>query len=185
VLLANTWNQTKPGDREALEALIGQQYSAIEDALRTLASGPDDPMVAIVDERWHVVSPMDAWLLLGPQLFTSDLEAFRQHALAVLLEPDPLANISDEDRWRASIDGVKRRFSGDLIRGAASALALLGTVDDVVRVAGGQTGGTVAASVVWELLDTANKDATASTWIMLAPHLSRPHRCSSTSSARR
>ncbi len=171
VLLANTWNQTKPGDREALETLIGQQYSAIEDALRALASGPDDPMVAIVDERWHVVSPMDAWLLLGPQLSTSDLEAFRQHALAVLLEPDPLANISDEDRWRASIDGVQRRFSGDLIRGAASALALLGAVDDVVRVAGGQSGGSVAGSVVWELLDTANKDATASTWIRLAPHL--------------
>lgn len=171
VLLANTWNQTKPGDREALEALIGQQYSAIEDALRTLASGPDDPMVAIVDERWHVVSPMDAWLLLGPQLSTSDLEGFRQHALAVLLEPDPLANISEEDRWRASIDGVKRRFSGDLIRGAASALALLGTVDDAVRVTGGQSGGSVAASVVWELLDTANKDTTEGTWIMLAPHL--------------
>lgn len=171
VLLANTWNQTKPGDREALEALIGQEYSAIEDALRTLASGPDDPMVAIVDERWHVVSPMDAWLLLGPQLSTSDLETFRQHALAVLLEPDPLANISEEDRWRASMDGVTRPFSGDLIRGAASALALLGTVDDVVRVAGGRSGGSVAASVVWELLDAANKDAAASTWITLAPHL--------------
>lgn len=171
VLLANIWNQTTAGDREALETLIGQQYSAIEDTLRTLASGPDDPMVAIVDERWHVVSPMDAWLLLGPQLSTSDLEAFRQHALMVLLEPDPLANVSEEDRWRVSIDGVKRRFSGDLVRGAASALALLGTVDDVVRVAGGQSGGSVAASVVWELLDTANKDATANIWIMLAPHL--------------
>lgn len=171
VLLANTWNQTKPGDREALESLIGQQYSAIEDALRTLASSPDDPMVAIVDERWHVVSPMDAWLLLGPQLSTSDLEALRQHALTVLLEPDPLANVSDEERWRASIDGVKRRFSGDLTRGAARSLALLGAVDDAVRVAGGQSGGSVAASVVWELLDAANKDTTANTWIMLAPHL--------------
>lgn len=171
VLLANTWNQTKPGDREALEALIGQPYSAIEDELRALASSPDDPMVAIVDERWHVVSPMDAWLLLGAQISTSDLEAFRQHVLTVLLEPDPLATLSEEDRWRASIDGVKRRFSGELTHGAASALALLGTVDEAVRVAGGQTGGSVASSIVWELLGSANKDRAAGTWIMLAPQL--------------
>lgn len=171
VLLANTWNQTWSGDREALEALIGLPYSSIEDAVRSLAAGPDDPMVAVVDERWHVVSPMDAWLLMGPQICTSDLEAFRKHALAVLLEPDPLAKLSEDDRFRASLEGTRRRFSGELVRGAANALALLSTVDNVVRVAGGQTGGSVASSVVWELLDTANKDATAGTWIMLAPHL--------------
>lgn len=171
VLLANTWNQTRPGDREALETLIGLPYSSIEDALRTVAAGPDDPMVAVVDERWHVVSPMDAWLLMGPQISTSDLEAFRKHALTVLLEPDPLATLSEDDRFRASLEGSRRRFSGELVRGAANALALLGTVDNVVRIAGGQTGGGVASSIVWELLDTANKDATAGTWIMLAPHL--------------
>lgn len=171
VLLANTWNQTWPGDQAALEVLIGQPYSAIDDALRTLAAGPDDPMVAIVDERWHVVSPMDAWLLMAPQISTSDLEALRQHALAVLLEPDPLAALSEDDRFRASLEGIRRRFSGELVRGAANALALLGAVDNVVRIAGGQTGGSVASSVVRELLDTANKDATAGTWIRLAPHL--------------
>lgn len=171
VLLANTWNQIRTGDREALEALTAQPYSVVDDALRTLASGPDDPMMAIVDERWHVVSPMDAWMLLGSQITTSDLEALRQHALAVLLEPDPLTSLPEEDRLRASLDGVKRRFSGEIIRGAASALALLGTVDDVVRIAGGQTGTAVASSIVWELLDAANKDTTASTWILLAPHL--------------
>jgi hypothetical protein len=171
VLLANTWNQTWPGDREALEELMGQPYATIEDALRTLAAGPDDPMVAVVDERWHVVSPMDAWLLLGAQISTSDLEALRRHALEVLLERDPLAGLSEDDRFRASLEGTRRRFSGELVRGAANALALLGTVDSVVRITGGQTGSGVASSVVWELLDTANNDATADTWITLAPHL--------------
>jgi hypothetical protein len=170
VLLAQSWNQAKPGDCDAISNLIGQPYASIEDAMRLLSAAHDDAMVAIFDERWHVVSPMDTWMLLGPQLSTSDLEAFRAHVLAVVLEPDPLAEVAPADRWRASLDGIRRRYSGDLVRGAISALALLATADDVVHV-GGRTGESVASSIVWELLDAANKDTTPRTWITLAPHL--------------
>ncbi|MFZ1489494.1 MAG: hypothetical protein WAS51_06105 [Ilumatobacteraceae bacterium] len=171
LLVVNGWNQTKPGDREAVEQLVGQPYQVIEDSLRSLATVPDDPMVAIFDERWHVVSPMDAWLLLGPQVSASDLAGLRVLALDVLLEPDPTEGLTDDERFRASMEGATRRFSSELTRGVAKSLALLGTVDDVVRVNQGQTGGTAARSIVWELLDAANKDATSATWTRLAPHL--------------
>lgn len=171
VLVANAWNQTKSGDREAVEQLVGQPYQAIEDALRALSAVSDDPMVAIIDERWHVVSPMDAWLLLGAQVSTSDLEGLRTLALSVLLEPDPTQGLSEEERFRASMEGATRRFSSELTRGVAKSLALLGAVDNIVQIGQGQTGGSVAGSIVWELLDAANKDATSSTWIRLAPHL--------------
>lgn len=171
MLLANAWNQTKQGDREAVERLVGQSYQAVEDSLRALAAVPDDPMVAIIDERWHVVSPMDAWMLLGPQISASDLEELRALALEVLLEPDPTEGLTEDERLRASMEGTTRRFSSELTRGVAKSLALLGTVDDVVHVGQGQTGGTVARSIVWELLDAANKDTTSATWIRLAPHL--------------
>ena len=88
-----------------------------------------------------------------------------------LLEPDPTQGLSKEERFRASMDGATRRFSSELTRGVAKSLALLGTVDDIVQDGQGQTGGTAAGSIVWELLDVANKDATSATWIRLAPHL--------------
>jgi hypothetical protein len=170
-LLLNGWNQTRPGDRNAVAELIGQPYQLVEDALRTLASDNGDPMVAIVDERWHLVSPMDTWLLLGSQLSMNDLEAFRQLAVAVLLERDPALELPEEQRWRASIDGTTRRFSGDLRRGVSRSLALLGAVDDVVKISDGRTGGNVAESIVWELLDAANADPTSRSWVAVAPHL--------------
>ncbi len=171
VLVANAWNQTRSGDRAAVEQLVGQPYQAIEDAVVALSTVSDDPMVAVIDERWHVVSPMDAWLLLGPQVSTSDLEGLRTLALSVLLEPDPTQGLSEGERFRASMEGATRRFSSELTRGVAKSLALLGTVDDIVQVRQGQTGGAVAGSIVWELLEAANQDATSATWLRLAPHL--------------
>jgi hypothetical protein len=170
-LLLSGWNQTWAGDRSEVAELMGQPYQLVEDELRTLASAADDPMVAIVDERWHLVSPMDTWLLLGSQLSMNDLEAFRRLALVVLLEPDPVLELPEEQRWRASIDGVKRRFSGDLSRGVTRSLALLGAVDGVVKVGDGRTGSNVADSIVWELLNAANTDPTSLHWIAIAPHL--------------
>lgn len=76
VLLLNTWDQDVDGDREVVSQLIGTDYSTIEDELLRMAGAPEAPMVANLDGCWHVVSPMDAWLLLGSQLTREDLQRF-------------------------------------------------------------------------------------------------------------
>ena len=170
-LLLNAWNQSKSGDCEMVSDLIGLPYLAVEDALTALANAPEDPMVSVIDQRWHVVSPMDTWLLLGPQLTASDLDEFGRVALAVLLELDPTQALPASERWRASLDGVSRRFSSEFTRGIAKSLALLGSVDEIVSVGHGRTGSTVASSIVWQLLQAANTDSSSQTWTSLAPHL--------------
>ena len=164
MLLASSWNQSVPGDREALEALTGRTYAEIEDCARAAMAEPDDPMVSLTSDLWHVVSLADAWMLLGAQISSTDIEAFRQHAKNVLLEPDPFAGLTEVERLHAQFNGVRRRYSENLASGVAKSLALLGTVDDAVEVGAGRTGASIASSIVWELLDAANRDLTGATW---------------------
>jgi hypothetical protein len=168
VLLLTSWNQASAGDREVVARLVGREYDSIEDELRRLAAAAEDPMVSVVDERWHVVSPMDAWLLLGGQLTRSDLERFREAALTVLGEVDPVLGLPVKDRWRAGFDAIGQAYSHDLRGGLARTLALLGTVDEIVRTGAGGTGDAWASRIVADLLEQANTDASFKTWASLA-----------------
>ena len=170
-LLANTWNQSISGDKEVIAELVGHPYDQIEDDLRQLVAGPEDPLLWLLDERWHVVSPMDAWLLLGPQITKSDIEAFRTLALKVLLEPDPILDLPPDRRWRANLDGVQREYSFDLRRGVARSLALMGALETGEGSAS-KALAAFARSFVHQVLEKANSDDTSRTWLTLAPHLS-------------
>jgi hypothetical protein len=166
VLLLNSWNQSNSEDKEAVAQLIGQSYERIEDALGSLAGSPDDPMVSLVDERWHVVSPMDAWILVGPHLTSGDIEAFHKMGSEVLLEPDPLLEVPADKRWRASLDNISRRFSTDLREGIAKTLALMGSLD--MPIGGGRSSSrSIAERMIWEILKAANSDETARTWLSI------------------
>ena len=169
-LLLNRWNESWSGDREIVERISGQAYAAFSEDVRRIAASADDPPLAMIDERWHVVSPADAWLLVGNQLTTDDLEAFRAPAIEVLGHVDPLAWLSGEERLRASLEGAKRKYSADLGRGFASTLALLGSLDP--RIHGTATSGaSFADSVVRALVVLASDDPSFKTWAALAPHL--------------
>ena len=110
-------------------------------------------------------------MLLGSQLSSTDIEAFRQHAKNVLLEPDPFAGLSESERLSAQLHGIRPLYSTHLAGGVAKTLALLGTVGDVVEVGARQTGTSIASSIVSELLHTANNDLTGAIWSLLAPQL--------------
>jgi hypothetical protein len=148
--------------------MIGTNYSTTEDELLRLAGIPEAPMVANLDGCWHVVSPMDAWLLLGSQLTREDLQRFGDVVREVLGEPDPTLELAAEDRWRAALDGIRRRYSTSLRRGLANSLALLGSLDDTINFGSGETGRTSASRLVRELLDAAKSDASLQLWTSLA-----------------
>lgn len=167
VLLLNTWDEQVGGDCEIVSRLIGTDYSTAEDELLRMAGIPEAPMVANLDGCWHVVSPMDAWLLLGSQLTREDLQRFGDAVREVLGELDPTLELAAEDRWRAALDGVRRRYSASLRRGLANSLALLGFLDDTVDFGSGETGKARASRLVRELLDDANSDASLKLWTSL------------------
>ena len=100
---------------------------------RTRCVGPsrcsrnrETPSCSHVDRTWSLVSPYDAWLLLGGHVRDDDLERLEAAVRTVLLELDPALDMEPEERWRAQIDGKVRAHSHDLRHGMAETLALLG-----------------------------------------------------------
>lgn len=169
-LLINGWNEASEGDRDAIADFIGMPYDGIRDALVKLADERTDPMVAAIDQRWHLVAPSDSWRLLGPQLTGEDVRLFNTLVDRVLLERDPLAHLNTDDRLRASLRGERKRYSGELSRGLARSLALLGSADDLTTDSMKVTPG-AASHIVAQLLEKVQGDISGSSWHAILPHL--------------
>ena len=170
-LLLNSWNNARGADRQLVEHFLEMAYADVEDGLRTLAYGEDDPLVSLVDDTWHVVSPMDSWLLIGATMGLSDLERFNSIALQVLSDRDPVASLPVAKRLMATLEGHEPHYSPQLRRGIARTLALLGALDQPFGGGSSLTGGDVARAIVSELVFEANQDATFGTWEAIAPQL--------------
>ena len=160
-LLLSGWNESREGDRRIVERFVGCPYGEVTEALSCLDPG-DAPMIATGD-LWHVVSSADMWMLLGDQLSRSDIAAFSEVAHDVLTDPDPLWELTGDDRMRAQVEGVRANYSSQLKQGVATTLALLGSSPPVLR------GDVAAASdaargIVWRVLRSADSDATPKTW---------------------
>lgn len=171
-MLLTSWHDASAADREVLAALAGTTYEEAREQLRQFTLG-DDPLLALTDQRWHVVSPVDAWLLLGRHLLRDDLDRFCQQAANVLSEIDPALSLPPGDRWRASIDGKVLRHSQNLRVGIASSLALLATHGDTVVAGTGLHGERWASGVVRRLLKAANEHGSLDRWESIAPELPR------------
>jgi hypothetical protein len=171
-LLLGAWNRSRAADRGAVERLLGETYAVAEERLRRYARSADDPFVGLVDERWHVISSTDSWLLLGSQITSSDLQAFRELVRDVLTDVDPVLAMPEEERWRASMDGVTPSFSTQLRHGLARTLALLATIGTPNELGDGRSGTSVAREIVWNTLQVARENSTVETWVAVAPELS-------------
>lgn len=172
LVLAGSWEGTNEQDRRILERFIGSSYADIQEAALVLAAAPETPFLGRVNEQWYVVSPEDAWTLLGAMLTPDDLEAFRPIAMEVISERDPSLNLAEEDQWRAGLDGVTRKFSSALRQALAQRLALLASSDSTLRAGGSVTYSQWVNGVVREILVRANEDRTYHLWMSLSDILS-------------
>ena len=74
--------------------------------LAPLAGAFDSPLRK-VGTVWKIASPQDAWFLLTPYLSPIDLENFEAVTIKVLSAADPLIKVDPNERWRASIKGIR------------------------------------------------------------------------------
>lgn len=160
-LLLGGWDESREGDRQAVEKLLGHRYESVTETLSGLDAG-DAPIVP-TGELWHVVSAADAWLLLDGHLSRDDINDFGELACEVLTEPDPLWGLTGDSRVAAQLEGVRCRYSPQLKQGMASSLALLGSSPPAVR--GDVSPSSDSASgIVWRVLRRAQRDPVAKTW---------------------
>jgi hypothetical protein len=167
VLLAGTWSDVNEGDHAILAMLIGETYEALRENLAELARD-DDPFVARVGNKWHVVAPYDAWLLLRSHIRADDLERLQDAVAWVLGEVDPALALPQEDRWKARIEGKVRVYSGSLREGLAKTLALLGSHGDALAAPYGASGSEWASFLVRKLIEQAVEDRSLRRWFSLA-----------------
>lgn len=164
VLLAGRWREDSDADRDRVSELVGKSYDEAREDLAALAA-TEDPFIARIGSAVHLVSAVDAWILLGTRLTVEDVRGFSDLAVLVLSEVDPALELPDEERWwRAGVEGVARTHSAELRRGVAQSLALLGAYGDGIGLSDGSTGAEWAEATVRQILAAANEDASGRTW---------------------
>ena len=167
-LLLGSWNNARQGDREIIAQFVGRSCSDVTDGMNELGLG-DAPMASVGD-LWHSVSPTDTWMLLKDQIDDTDVQEFADVAHDVLTAIDPLSGLSDDDLFRAQIDGVEAKYSPHLRRGVATTVALAGSNPPVGQGAAASGQG-LAGGVVQRLLQSAKDDATPRTWTAISDML--------------
>ncbi|MEU9654972.1 hypothetical protein [Streptomyces chartreusis] len=170
LLLAGSWVGTQSADQEIVSALTAQRYEQLQDRFNEEASG-DDPFIAKVGASWFLVSPFDAWLLIGSQINESDLRKFEEVTEKVLTETDPALDRPSAERWTASLTGHVPQHSAVLRSGIASSLAYLGSLGGKINLPGGATGETWATHLVRRILNKANEDTECKIWASLHENL--------------
>ncbi|MGK2852285.1 MAG: hypothetical protein ACSLFN_15445 [Candidatus Limnocylindrales bacterium] len=157
VVLAGSWSDRGDGDRKILAGLAGEEYERIREAVAFLALA-QDPLVSLVDDAWHLVSPLDAWLSLRDHVTPDDLGRLGSAVDQVFGEEDPALELPEEERWLAGVRGKVRAYSKDLRHGLARSLALLATNGAQIRAARGLHGSNLVEQLVSNLLQRALED---------------------------
>ena len=123
-VLAGSWNDANPRDREVLSRLGRRPYEEVAGDLLEW-SERSDPLVRRKRHAWYLVSPEDAWRLLGWYLFPQDLERFSDAALAVLGSVDPAFDLPSDQRWMAAALDHIPEHSGLLRGGLVKTLVIM------------------------------------------------------------
>jgi len=130
-VLAGSWDDASEADRAQLSRLAGIPYEALVQELALLGTTFDSPLRKI-GTAWRLASPPDAWLLLANYLSSIDVSRFEAVAIDVLGSADPRYELAPDERWLASMKGIKPQFSGLLRYGIGEVLILLALYGDKI-----------------------------------------------------
>jgi excisionase family DNA binding protein len=169
LVLIGRW-RTSAADTEIVSRLVGEEWEGIERRLLKWHASEDPPLVKAA-AVWHLASPDDAFLFLSGRLTPSELERWHEILAEVLLEHDPLFDLSSDEQPTAGLRGIGLTRSRELRAGLADAVALAGALDD--GRLGEHTGEEHATRAVRMLLDAANADDGGGVWASLSDVLPR------------
>lgn len=136
VCLFSAWSEASKADCDAIATVARRDYEDVERALRSLASLDDAPVVSI-RRIWHAKSPLELIDLLRDRITTGERTRFFGVVRDALLAPDPVLELSAEERPFAQLREKVRPQSPYLLKGMSTALvrlAVFGDRDMVGRV---------------------------------------------------
>lgn len=163
--LLGSWSSGRTGDAELVQSII-VDGSDPEELLNPLVESPD-PVFSRVGASRKVIDVTAHFEAVAERLTLTDMSAFERVVQDVLGAIDPTLATPLEDRWKASLFGPARLYSGDLRRGVARTVAALGAFGDKFAVPGGPTLRGWAELAVRAVLVRANEDPSGDLWISL------------------
>ena len=168
VVLAGSWNDANRRDSEVLSRLGRRPYEEVTEALLEWSVG-SDPLVRRKRDAWYLVSPEDAWRLLGGYLLQKDVERFADAALAVLGSVDPAFDLPSDQRWMAAALDHIPEHSG-LLRGGLVKTLVIMAVHGAEVPSPTSSARETSERIIGGLLEAANADWRL--WGSLSGHLS-------------
>jgi hypothetical protein len=164
--LVGRWFGENAADKSAMETLLGKSYGEWIELIRPETLRSDTPLIQR-NENWKVISRGEAWSALGPRVSNDDLDRFQKAAITVLGERDPKLELPPDDRFSASVYGKVLKHSGNIRKGIAETLALIGSRQNALTSCSLGKAEFIAVTTVRALL----KDADWVTWASLDYHL--------------
>ncbi len=151
-LLAGSWSDGNPRDREVVAALGRYSYEELVDTLLP-QSMTADPLVRKRGDAWYLISVHDAWRLLNRYILPDDLSLLDEAVISVLGQVKSAYYRPPEQRWMVDVWGEDGDHSNLLREGLAMNLAVMG-------VHGGPmvSGSEMAEGMIRDLLRKANDD---------------------------
>jgi transcriptional regulator with XRE-family HTH domain len=156
-LLAGSWDESREGDKKALEQLGACSYELIQAKLLPWLTKPD-PLLRKAGSAWTILAPLDAWFRLAPHITSTQIERYMSVAVDILGSIDPRFAMGQEDRWLAGVRNQLPPCSTLLQSGISETLILLSLYGDHLSAV--QHGSRRAELIVRKLLT----DASAERW---------------------
>jgi len=129
IFFATEWVEDDSKDKEIMELLSGLSYEEFEKIVIEL-SNVDDPPIRKIGAVWQVISKMDLWLLIAPNIARTYLDSFSESLERVLGDLDPSYELPPEERIMASVKGLTPRYSQKLKHGLSDSMAILAVYGD-------------------------------------------------------
>jgi hypothetical protein len=125
-LLIGSWNEKNKNDVEEVTQFLGLSYEDWLKKAGKILQLPDTPLT-LKNGIWKIDGRAKLLSLLGTRVFDQNLEIFKTLAVKVLSENDPAFELPPEKRYSASIHGKVLSYSGELRKGLAEGLAIIGS----------------------------------------------------------
>jgi len=125
-VLLGAWDEKNDADRDAVEQLANENFTVWINKIREILLKPGSSL-SLKNGNWSVTKRLEMWNMLGPRLFDEHLDKFKEIAVNVLRERDPMFDLPPDERYAASIYGKVLAHSHILRKGLTESLALFGS----------------------------------------------------------
>lgn len=128
-LLMGSWDDSNEDDKSMVSYLSQNEYEEFKNKIIEF-NKVEDPPVYIIGNMWGIRSQYYSWFILAGSLSKELLKRFFDVVNKVLFEIDPEYDLAEDERYKAQMLGVKRKYSGWFRGGLLNSLILLSIYGD-------------------------------------------------------